>query len=156
MEVLRLKRLEQQHELQEKALERQLERGTEAAENELRERQREQERSRSSYEVLKEKLSEIWARPTRVDAETQQEKLKNKVLPVYPDFAKRAHIEGRVELELLVAEDGSVADVKVLSGHPLLAASAKQAISQWRYEPTLVRDRPVKVITRVDVDFKLQ
>ena len=65
-------------------------------------------------------------------------------------------LEGTVRLRVYVGEDGAVRDVKVLSGDRTLADAAVQAVRQWRYEPMLVDDKPVSVITNVTVEFRLR
>jgi TonB family protein len=61
--------------------------------------------------------------------------LIHKVEPSYPPSALTAHIEGEVSLRISVRPDGTVGDVKVLTGNPILAASAVAAVKQWRYRP---------------------
>jgi periplasmic protein TonB len=77
------------------------------------------------------------------------------VAPIYPAIAQAARISGTVILEALIAEDGSVRDVKVLSSKPLLDASALDAVRQWRFTPTLLNGVPVQVIMSVTVTFAL-
>jgi protein TonB len=50
-------------------------------------------------------------------------------------MAQRMNIRGTVQLELLVGRDGSVKDVRVMGGHPLLAEAGIKAVKEWRYEP---------------------
>jgi TonB family protein len=59
----------------------------------------------------------------------------HKVNPVYPPLAKLAKIEGIVEMEIRVEKNGDVSEVKVESGHPLLAKAAQEAVRQWKYAP---------------------
>lgn len=61
--------------------------------------------------------------------------LIERVEPIYPQEAKRKHLEDSVEMRITIAKDGSVKEVKVKRGSPLLAEAARQAVSQWRYEP---------------------
>jgi len=58
----------------------------------------------------------------------------DKVAPVYPELAKRAHIRGAVKLELVVRPDGSVKSTKVLGGSPVLIESATDAVRKWKFE----------------------
>jgi protein TonB len=60
-----------------------------------------------------------------------------------------------VRLEGVVAKDGTVQRLRVLSGHPLLAPAALEAVSQWRYRPTFLNGDPVEVIAPIDVNFVL-
>jgi protein TonB len=91
----------------------------------------------------------------RVSTGVQEAKLSRRIIPVYPPIAKQARIQGTVQLEAIIAQDGSIQNLKVVSGHPLLAQSALNAVSQWRYEPTLLNNEPVEVVTIINVVFKL-
>ena len=75
--------------------------------------------------------------------------------PEYPDLAKRAGIRGKVVLECLIDASGRIADVRVLSGHPLLAPAAVNAVSRWLYTPTLLNGVAVPVLLTVTVRFNL-
>jgi len=89
----------------------------------------------------------------RVGSRAQAAKLIFQPQPEYPEAAQSAHLQGTVRLEAALAKDGTVASLRVLSGHPLLTESAEKAVAQWRYQPTLVDGTPVEVVTEVDVDF---
>jgi protein TonB len=78
------------------------------------------------------------------------------VAPSYPPIAQAARVSGLVILEALIAEDGSVRDVKVLKSVPLLDAAAAEAVRQWRFTPTLLNGVPVQVIMSVTVTFALK
>jgi periplasmic protein TonB len=82
-------------------------------------------------------------------------RLQNKVTPVYPPLARQTRISGTVRLHAIIAKDGTVQQLEVLSGHPLLVQSALDAVRQWRYQPTLLNGEPVEVDTTVDVIFSL-
>jgi protein TonB len=75
--------------------------------------------------------------------------------PVYPPLAKSARISGVVKLNAVIAPDGSIMNLSVASGHPLLVPAALDAVRQWRYRPTLLNGEPVEVITQIDVNFTL-
>jgi len=78
------------------------------------------------------------------------------VRPFYPADARLERIEGIVILDAHVASDGRVIDTEVLrSYHPLLDAAAVDAVTQWRYEPTLVDGVPVDVMVTVTLQFRL-
>ncbi len=81
--------------------------------------------------------------------------LKHKVQPEYPEEAKEKRIAGTVRLHAIIARDGSIAQVELISGHPLLAKSALDAVRQWQYRPTLLNGDPVEVDTTIDVIFSL-
>jgi TonB family protein len=90
-----------------------------------------------------------------VGGNVQQTKLISQARPVYPPLAKQARIQGVVHLQCVIAKDGSVIDIKVLSGHPLLIPAAIDAVKTWVYQPTLLNGEPVEVLTQVDVNFTL-
>ncbi len=78
------------------------------------------------------------------------------VEPEYPEFAKKAEIEGQVLLKFLVNEEGRVTDIKVVKSlNELLDAAAIKAVSKWRYSPARQRDKPVKVWVVQPVRFQL-
>ncbi len=91
----------------------------------------------------------------RVGGQVQQASLINKVQPVYPPLAKQARISGTVRLQAVIAKDGSIIELQVLSGHPLLQQAALDAVRQWKYRPTLLNGDPVEVVTTIDVIFTL-
>jgi protein TonB len=78
------------------------------------------------------------------------------VAPIYPPIAQAARVSGVVIVEALIAEDGSIRDVKVLRSVPLLDAPALEAVRQWRFTPTLLNGVPVQVIMTVTVTFTLK
>jgi protein TonB len=77
------------------------------------------------------------------------------VAPDYPAIARSAGVSGIVILEALIAEDGSIREVKVTRSVPLLDAAAVAAVRQWRFTPTLLNGVPVQVIMTVTVAFNL-
>jgi TonB family protein len=82
--------------------------------------------------------------------------LVHKVPPVYPSEARARHLRGAVVLEVTITEDGSTRDVKIISGPPLLAEAATQAVRQWRYRPSLLNGKPVAVQKQITVIFNAQ
>ena len=92
----------------------------------------------------------------RVGGNVQQARLRHQPRPTYPPLAKQARISGVVRLNAIIGKDGSIQNLSVLSGHPLLVPSAMNAVKQWRYEPTLLNGEPVEVVTQIDVNFTLQ
>lgn len=77
------------------------------------------------------------------------------VPPVYPQIAKAAHVSGTVVLHTIIAKDGSVKDLKVISGPDFLVGAAMDAVKQWTYRPTLLNGQPVEVDTTITVIFTL-
>jgi len=81
--------------------------------------------------------------------------LINRVQPVYPPLARQTRVSGTVRLHAIISKDGSVQQLEVMSGHPLLVQAALDAVRQWRYRPTLLNGEPVEVDTTIDVIFSL-
>ena len=75
--------------------------------------------------------------------------------PEYPPLAKMARIQGTVHLDAVISKDGTIQDLKVISGHPLLVRAALEAVQRWRYQPTLLNGDAVEVATEIDVNFTL-
>jgi protein TonB len=78
------------------------------------------------------------------------------VTPVYPPIAITTRTSGIVVLEAVIGKDGSVDQLRVISGHPLLTRAALEAVQQWKYRPTMLGGEPVEVSTTVTVTFTLQ
>jgi len=91
----------------------------------------------------------------RVGGNVQQAKLLSQVRPIYPPEAKAQGIEGTVQLQAILDKDGTVANLVVLSGPPLLVPAAMEAVGQWQYQTTLLNGDPVEVMTQVAVNFTL-
>jgi protein TonB len=85
----------------------------------------------------------------------QQANLLRQVRPTYPPLAKAARVQGTVKFEAVIAKDGTIQNLKVISGPPLLVNAALEAVRQWQYRPTLLNGEPVEVITTIDVNFTL-
>ena len=90
-----------------------------------------------------------------VGGEVAAAKLISQPRPVYPPLARQAHIQGTVRLKAFISKDGTIENLTVLSGHPLLIEAAMEAVKLWRYQPTLLNGVPVGVVTNVDVKFTL-
>jgi protein TonB len=84
-----------------------------------------------------------------------QPPLIRQVQPAYPPLAKQARIQGTVVMKAILAKDGTVQNVTVVSGHPLLLQAAIDAVKQWVYQPTLVNGQPVEVSTQISLNFAL-
>jgi protein TonB len=93
--------------------------------------------------------------PLRVGGEIREPKKLKHVAPAYPDIARQARAQGIVILECTIGADGTVQEVKVLRGVPLLDQSAIAAVKQWVYTPTLLNGVPVPVVMTVTVNFRL-
>jgi protein TonB len=82
-------------------------------------------------------------------------KLLRKVIPVYPPLARSARISGVVRLIGTIAKDGTIQNLQLVSGHPMLARAAMEAVQQWIYKPTLLNGSAVEVIAPIEVNFTL-
>ncbi len=91
----------------------------------------------------------------RVASRVAEANLIHDVAPQYPPEAGRARVEGTVVLMAVIGRDGSVQDVRVESGLPLLAQAAIDAVKQWRYRPYLLNGEPVEVDSRITINFTL-
>jgi periplasmic protein TonB len=91
----------------------------------------------------------------RVGGQVEAARIIYQPKPDYPPLAKMARIQGTVRLEAVISKDGTIQDLKVLNGHPLLVKSALEAVQKWRYQPTLLNGEPVEVVTEIDVNFTL-
>jgi general secretion pathway protein A len=80
--------------------------------------------------------------------------LQHKVPPVYPPEARRERLEGNVVLQAVITAQGRLEDLKVISGHPLLAKAAEDAVNQWRYTPYLLNSEPIPKEIRITITFK--
>ena len=93
--------------------------------------------------------------PIRVSSGVQMAKLVRQVLPVYPPMAKAMRISGVVHLTGVIGKDGRLERLQLISGHPMLAQAAIDAVREWIYKPTLLNGEPVEVIAPIDVVFTL-
>jgi periplasmic protein TonB len=81
--------------------------------------------------------------------------LVRKVLPIYPALARTARIQGAVILQAMIGESGAIENLRLVSGHPMLAPAAIEAVRQWRYRPYILNGEPVAVETQITVNFSL-
>ena len=91
----------------------------------------------------------------RVGGNVAAANLIRKVIPTYPPLAKQARIQGTVRFTAIIGTDGNVISLQLVEGHPLLVEAAKDAVSQWQYQPVLLNGNAVQVITQIDVNFTL-
>ena len=97
----------------------------------------------------------VAAQKVRVSSGVAQGLLVRQVTPQYPPLARQAHIQGTVVLQAVIGKDGTVQNLHVSSGHPLLIQSAMDAVRQWRYKPYYLNGEPVEVDTQINVNFTL-
>jgi protein TonB len=97
------------------------------------------------------------APPVRIrqGGDVEQALLLNQTKPAYPFLAIQTRTQGDVVLRAIISKDGNVAELQVVSGHPLLVKAAVEAVRQWRYKPTLLNGEPVEVDTTITVSFRL-
>jgi protein TonB len=100
------------------------------------------------------KVVEPPAGPVRIGGVVREPRVTKLVPPKYPSLARQARVSGTVVLEAIVTEDGKVAEIKVLSGHPLLLEAAIECVKQWEYAPTLLNGIPTAVILTAKVHFE--
>ncbi len=91
----------------------------------------------------------------RVSSGVAQGLLLHETRPAYPPLALQARIQGTVVLQAVIARDGTVQNLRVVSGNPMLVGAALEAARLWRYKPYLLNEQPVEVDTQIVVNFTL-
>jgi protein TonB len=91
----------------------------------------------------------------RVSQGVTQGMVIHRVQPTYPPLARTARVQGSVVLAAIIGKDGTVQNLHVMSGHPLLTQAALDAVKQWRYKPYILNGEPVEVDTQITVNFTL-
>ena len=94
-------------------------------------------------------------KPVRRGGDVMAAMLVHQVDTVYPRIAIAAHISGVVHLHAIIGKDGTIRELEVVDGSPLLAHAALAAVREWRYRPTLLSGEPVEVDTYITVKFVL-
>lgn len=95
------------------------------------------------------------AAPVPRSSHAQEGLLIRQVKPSYPAIAIQTHTQGAVLLHAIIGRDGTIQNLQVVSGHPLLVRAALEAVRQWRYRPYLLNGDPVEVETQITVNFTL-
>jgi periplasmic protein TonB len=93
--------------------------------------------------------------PVRIGGGVSEANLTHRVQPLYPPLARTTHVEGTVEFTATISKEGTIENLQLVRGHPLLVNAARKAILQWRYRPTLLNGEPVEVVTDIVVKFTL-
>ena len=93
--------------------------------------------------------------PKKLSRSEANEAAVSRPSPVYPPMAKQLRIQGEVELEAAIAEDGTVEEVHIVSGNPLLTKSAAEVVKKWKFTPVKDGDKPVKALAPLSITFKL-
>jgi protein TonB len=94
-------------------------------------------------------------RTIQVSRGVQEAKLIRRIVPEYPPLARTARVQGSVQLVAHIGRDGTVRNIQVMGGHPLLLRAAVDAVSKWVYSPTLLNGAAVEVVAPIDVNFTL-
>jgi periplasmic protein TonB len=94
------------------------------------------------------------AKPIRIGS-MESSQLIHKVQPAYPSMARQLRVQGVVEFTAVIGKTGSIQNLQLVRGHPMLVKAAEEAILQWKYKPTLLNGEPVEVITDILVNFTL-
>ena len=95
------------------------------------------------------------SKPVIVSRGVSEGLLIHQVKPTYPHLAIITHTQGEVILQAVIGKDGSIQNLRVVSGHPMLIKAAVDAVQQWRYRPYLLNGEPVEVETQVRVTFTI-
>jgi periplasmic protein TonB len=93
--------------------------------------------------------------PVRIGGNVMQAKAIDHPNPVYPAIARAAHVQGTVVLHAIIGKDGTIQQLQLMSGPPLLVNAAMDAVRQWRYQPTQLNGDAVDVDTTISVVFTL-
>jgi periplasmic protein TonB len=94
------------------------------------------------------------ARPVSISHMSEGD-LVHKILPTYPPLARAARLQGQVVLQAMISRQGTIENLRVLSGHAMLVPAAIDAVRQWRYRPYILNSEPVEVETQITVNFSL-
>lgn len=95
------------------------------------------------------------AQRVRILQGVSQGLLISRVPPIYPPVARAARVQGTVVLKALINQMGNVETLELVSGHPMLAPAAIDAVKQWKYRPYLLNGKAVNVETQITVNFAL-
>jgi TonB family protein len=106
---------------------------------------------------VKKELAEFEKGAVRAVGDVKPPKLIKKVDPVYPEEARKEGISGEVLLSVRSDEKGNIVGVKILkSPHKLLSKASVEAVKQWKYQPMLIKGKPMPIIFTVTMTFKLR
>ena len=81
--------------------------------------------------------------------------LIRRVQPLYPPLARSVRVQGAVVLAALIGKEGTIENLRLISGHPMLVPAAIAAVSQWRYRPYILNGEAIEVETQITVNFIL-
>jgi len=94
--------------------------------------------------------------PIRIGGRLQPAHIVHEVSPVYPSLARTGRIQGTVVIDAVITESGSLKDITVRSGHPMLVSAAVDCVRQWKYQPAILNGVPVESPVHIQVHFRLQ
>ena len=112
-------------------------------------------RSPASEDASDPKREPSAAERVRMGGKVAAAQLVCRANPYYPEEARRGHISGTVRLHAIIGKNGSIRQLDLITGPEPLVASAKAAVGQWRYRPTMINGEPVEVDTTIDVIYSL-
>lgn len=95
------------------------------------------------------------AQPDSVNKFVTKGELIKRVNPKYPKQARKKHIEGTVVMKATITKSGDIGNLELVSGDPLLAKAAMEAVKEWKYRPYRLMGQPVDVETQITVNFEL-
>lgn len=104
------------------------------------------------------KSSSTWGPATTAAKQTRttdQAQSHQPTQPSYPLLTEATAVQGAVLMQALIAADGSVQEMRVISGPAILVSAARQAVQQWRFKPYLLNGKPVETYARVTVNFTI-
>lgn len=93
------------------------------------------------------------ADPLHVSEQEAERSILHKARPEFPAIARQLKLSGRVVVDLVVGEDGSVEDANIVTGNPVLAAAAQRAGKNWKFQPFRADGKPSKAVVRINFDF---
>jgi len=99
-------------------------------------------------------LSPVFADDLRVTEADAKAAAVSKAMPEYPPMARQLKVTGKVELEVVIAPDGSVEDVRISSGNSMLTRPCAKAVHDWRFKPFLQDGKPTRAVAPLTFEFK--
>jgi TonB family protein len=96
------------------------------------------------------------AEPLRIGGRVEQPKQIYRAEPIYPAAAKSARVQGVVEIEGVINEEGRIEQIKVVNGHPLLNDAAVECVRKWKYEPGRLNGQIIEMPIKILVRFQLR
>jgi TonB family protein len=94
--------------------------------------------------------------PVRIGGHLQVAQIVHQVSPVYPPLARAGRIQGVVVIDAVITESGSLKEITVRSGHPMLVSAAMECVRQWKYQPAILNGVPVESPVHIQVHFRLE